>query len=51
MSKYSRCKVKFIDNKMDNCNLSQQVPNTTTREKVAVLEFFEREEREKSNLQ
>ncbi len=37
MDKYSRCKVKFIDNKMDNHNLSQQMPNATTREKVAVF--------------
>lgn len=50
MSKYSRCKVKFIDNKMDNFNLSQQMPNTTTREKVAVFFGFSGEKEEKNSI-
>jgi len=47
MGKYSRCKVKSIDNKMDKSNLSQQVPNATTREKVAVFLSFSRERRKR----
>ncbi|MDH6313052.1 hypothetical protein M2137_001839 [Parabacteroides sp. PFB2-10] len=42
-----RHKVKYTENKTDNNDLSQRVPNTTTRKKVVFFYSFEDNQREK----
>jgi hypothetical protein len=45
--KYSRCKVKSIDNKMDIYSLCQPLPNTTTRKEV--MDFLPLQKMEREN--